>query len=59
MKTKLRNSGLEMVNIVCKITKVQRTDNWLFHLEAISECLPYFAGTEHYLPSQRTYFSNP
>jgi len=36
---------IEMVNIVCKITKAQRTGNWSLHLEAISECLPYFASS--------------
>ena len=37
----------EMVNIVCKITKVQRKSNWLLYLEPISECLPYFASMGH------------
>ena len=37
-----------MINTVCKIAKAQRTNNWLLHLEAISECLPYFASTGHY-----------
>ena len=36
---KLWLTGIEMVNILCKITKVQRTGNWLLHYEAISECL--------------------
>ena len=43
-----------MVNIVCKITKAQRTRNWLLHLEVISECLPYFAATGHYLHAKST-----
>ena len=36
---KLWLTDIEMVNIVCKITKVQRTGNWLLHHEAIFECL--------------------
>ena len=44
-----------MVNIVCKITKAQRTSNWLLHFEAISGCLVYFAATGHYLYAKLTY----
>ena len=36
---KLWLTDIEMVNIVCKITKVQRTGNWLLNYEAIFECL--------------------
>ena len=46
---------IEMINIVCKITKAQRTGNWLLHLEAISECLPYFASAGHYLYAKSAY----
>ena len=45
----------EMVNIVCKITKVQRTGNWILYVEAISECLPYFTSTGHYLYAKLVY----
>ena len=44
-----------MINLVCKITKAQRTGNWLLHLEEISQCLPYFASTGHYLYAKLAY----
>ena len=37
-----------MINILHKITKAQRTGNWLIYLKAVSECLPFFAATGHY-----------
>ena len=40
---KLWLTCLDMVNISCKIIKAQRTGSWVLHLEAVSECLPYFA----------------
>ena len=38
-----------------KITKAQRTGNWLLHPEAISECLLFFASTGHYLYPKSAY----
>ena len=46
---------IEMANIVCKIKKSQKMGNWVFHLEAISECLSYFASTGHYLYAMSAY----
>ena len=46
---KLWLTCIELVNIVCKITKSWRTGNWLLRLEVISECLPYFGEKGHYL----------
>ena len=40
---------------ICKFTKAQRIGNWLLHLEAISERLPYFASSGHYLYAKSTY----
>ena len=40
---------IEMINIVCKVIKAQRTGNRLLHLLAVSEILPFFASSGHYL----------
>ena len=46
---------IEMVSIVCKSIKAQRTGNWLLHLEAVSEMLPFFAASGHYLYAKSAY----
>ena len=46
---------LEMVAILCKSTKAQRTGNWLLHLESISEMLPYFAASGHHFYAKSAY----
>ena len=38
-----------MISIVCKSIKAQRIGNWLLHLEAVTDMLPYFAASGHYL----------
>ena len=37
------------ISMVCKFIKAQRTGNWLLHLQAVSEMLPFFASSGHYL----------
>ena len=34
---------IDMISIVCKSIKAQRIGNWLLHLEAVADMLPYFA----------------
>ena len=46
---------VEMVSITCKLTKAQRTGNWKLHLDALSETLPYFASSGHYLYLKSAY----
>ena len=50
----------EMVNIVCKITKAQKTSNWLLHLGAITISVYQILQQQDtiYMPSRRTYTSN-
>ena len=50
---------IEMINIVCMVIKAQRTGNWLLHLEAVSEMLPFFASSGHYLYTKSAYFLSP
>ena len=40
---------------ICKFMKAQRMGNWLLHLEAISEMLPFFASSGHYLYAKSAY----
>ena len=40
---------IDMISIVCKSIKAQRIGNWLLHLEAVTDMLPYFAASGHYL----------
>ena len=44
-----------MVSIVCKSIKAQRTGNWLLHLEAVSEMLPFFASGHYHYHFQSMY----
>ena len=46
---------IEMVSIVCKLTEVERIGNWMRHREAVSEALPYFASSGHYLYAKSAY----
>lgn len=36
---------IEMVDILCKFLRAERTGNWALHLEAISEMLPFMAAS--------------
>ena len=36
---------MEMVSIMCKHIKAQRSGNWILHLESVSEMLPYFGAS--------------
>ena len=56
MTLKLWLMYIEMISIVCKFIKAQRTGNWLLHLEAVSEMLPFFASSGHYLYAKSSYF---
>ena len=49
-----------MVNILRTSTKVERTANWELHLQAVSEMLPYFAGSGHnlYVKCARLYLQS-
>ena len=40
---------IDMISIVCKSIKAQRIGNCLLHLEAVTDMLPYFAASGHYL----------
>ena len=40
---------IDMISIVCKSIKAQRIGNWLLHLEAVRDMLPYFTASGHYL----------
>ena len=40
---------LEMVNILRKFLKAERTGNWRLHLESVREMLPFFAASGHTL----------
>ena len=47
---------IEMISIVCKFIKAQRTGNWLLYLVAVSEMLPFFASSGYYLYAKSSYF---
>ena len=36
---------LETIDIVCRFPKAERTGEWLLHLQAVSDMLPYFANS--------------
>ena len=40
---------LEMVDILRKFLKAERTGNWRLHLESVGEMLPFFAASGHTL----------
>ena len=40
---------IDIISIVCKSIKAQRIGNWLLHLEALIDMLPFFAASGHYL----------
>ena len=48
---------MEMVDILRKFIRAERTGNWELHLQAISEMLPYMAasGHNHYTKSRLVY----
>lgn len=48
---------MEMVNILRKYIRAERTGNWELHLQALSEMLPYMAssGHNHYTKSGLVY----
>ena len=40
---------MDMVDILRKFLRAERTENWALHLEAISEMLPFMAASGHNL----------
>lgn len=38
---------IDMVAILCRFIKAERTGNWNLHLSAVQEMLPYFAASGH------------
>ncbi len=40
---------MEMVDILCKFIKAERTGNWKLHLQAVYDMLPYLAASGHNL----------
>ena len=38
---------MDMINILCKYIRAERTGNWELHLQAVSEMLPYMAASGH------------
>ena len=50
----------DMIDILLKSIKAERTGNWLLGLEAVKEMLPYFSasGHLHYLKSAYLYHQN-
>ena len=48
---------MDMVDILRKFLRAERTGNWALHLEAISEMLPFMAASGHnlYTKSARIY----
>lgn len=51
---------MDMVDILRKFIKAERTNNWALHLEALSEMLPYLAASGHnlYAKSARLYLQS-
>ena len=45
----------EMVDIICKSVKAERTGNWSLHFESVQEMLPYLAASGHYLYTKSSY----
>ena len=46
---------LDMIDLMCTFIKAERTGNWLLHLKTLSEMLPYFAASGHYLYAKSAY----
>ena len=51
---------IEMLDVLRKFVKAERTGNWLLHLQAVADMLPYFAASGHnaYTKSSYIYLSN-
>ena len=43
---------MDMVDILRKFLRAERTGNWALHLEAISEMLPFMAASGHNLDTK-------
>ena len=46
---------LDMVDILCRFLKAERTGNWSLHLQSIREMLPFFAASGHTLHAKSAY----
>ena len=46
---KLLLQYLDTLDIVCRFLKAERTGQWLLHLQAVSDMLPYFSASGHNL----------
>ncbi len=46
---------MEMIDILRKFLKAERTGNWELHLQAIHDMLPYFAASGHNLYAKSAY----
>ena len=57
---KLWMQYLDMVRILRKLLKAERLGNWLLHLQAVREALPYLAASGHnlYAKSARIYLQS-
>ena len=51
---------MEMIDILRKFIKAERTGNWRLHLQSVQEMLPYFAAAGHnfYVKSAYIYLQN-
>ena len=46
---------MDMVHILCRFIKAERTGNWNLHLSTVQEMLPYFAASGHNLYTKSAY----
>lgn len=46
---------MDMINILQRFIKAERTGNWLLHLHVLSEMLPYLAASGHNLYAKSIY----
>jgi hypothetical protein len=46
---------MKMVDILRKLIKGERTGNWMIHLQAVSDMLPYFAAAGHNMYAKSAY----
>ena len=46
---------IDMVQILCKFIKAERTGNWALHLQDVHNMLPYFAAAGHNLYTKSAY----
>ena len=46
---------MDMVQILCRFIKAERTGNWNLHLSTVQEMLPYFAASGHNLYTKLAY----